>query len=207
MVPEVAAGAAWVSSKSSGEPKADGGKATSLVNAFGIQWIYDQVVFDYTAMTLHPEWGEMLRPEIVAISRKSGVDAAFNPKSEVTSGLQEMFLFFSGTIRPREGSKLEITPLLLTGRRSGLLQWSDLVKSNFMGGMQVDEDPVRTIDDDFHVVAAEIVSPKDAADKMQTEVGKLVAATKSGNEASVKAEIAEVNKACAGCHDNFRQKQ
>lgn len=148
------------------EPKADGGKATSLVNALGIQWIYDQVVFDYTAMTLHPEWGEMLRPEIVAISRKSGVDAAFNPKSEVTSGLQEMFLFYSGTIRPREGSKLEFTPLLLTGRRSGLLQWNDLVKSNFMGGMQVDDDPVRTIDDDFHVVAAEIVSPKDAADKI-----------------------------------------
>lgn len=148
------------------EPKADGGKATSLVNALGIQWIYDQVVFDYTAMTLHPEWGEMLRPEIVAISRKSGVDAAFNPKSEVTSGLQEMFLFYSGTIRPREGSKLEFTPLLLTGRRSGLLQWNDLVKSNFMGGMQVDEDPVRTIDDDFHVVAAEIVSPKDATEKI-----------------------------------------
>jgi cytochrome c556 len=48
---------------------------------------------------------------------------------------------------------------------------------------------------------------KDAADKMQTEVGKLVAATKSGNEAGVKAEIAEINKACAACHDNFRQKQ
>ena len=48
---------------------------------------------------------------------------------------------------------------------------------------------------------------KEAADKMQVEIGKLVSATKSGNEASVKAEIAEVNKACAGCHDNFRQKQ
>lgn len=146
------------------EPKADGGKATSLVNALGIQWIYDQVVFDYTAMTLHPEWGEMLRPEIVAISRKSGIDAAFNPKSEVTSGLQEMFLFYSGTIKPREGSKLEFTPLLLTGKRSGLLNWDDLVKSNFMGGMNIDEDPVRAIDEDFHVVAAEIVSPKDATD-------------------------------------------
>lgn len=127
------------------EPKADGGKATSLVNLLGIQWKYDQVVFDQTVMTLHPEWGEMLRPEIVSISRQSGMDAAFNPRSDITSGLQEIFLFFSGTIRPRKGSKLEFTPLLLTGRRSGLLEWDQLITSNFMGGMQIEEDPVRVI--------------------------------------------------------------
>jgi ABC-2 type transport system permease protein len=147
------------------EQKADGGRATSLVNLLGIQWIYDQVVFDYTAMTLHPEYGELLRPEIVSISRQSGMDAAFNQKSEITTGLQELFLFFSGSIRPREGSKLEFTPLLLTGKRSGLLAWDDLVKNSFMG-VQIEEDPIRTIDDDFHVVAAEITSPKDAKDKI-----------------------------------------
>lgn len=147
------------------EQKAEGGKATSLVNALGIQWIYDQVVFDYTAMALHPEYGELLRPEIVAISRQSGMDSAFNSKSEITNGLQEVFLFFSGSIRPRDGSKLEFTPLLLTGKRSGLLEWNDLVKNSFMG-VQIEEDPVRVIDDDFHVIAAEIVSPKDAANKI-----------------------------------------
>ena len=127
------------------EPKADGGKATALVNLLGIKWVYDEVVFDYTAMTLHPEWGEMLRPEVVAISRQSGMESAFNPKSEITEGLQEMFLLFSGTIRPRDKSKLEFTPLLLTGRRSGLLQWNELIKSNMMGGMQIEDDPVRVV--------------------------------------------------------------
>ena len=48
---------------------------------------------------------------------------------------------------------------------------------------------------------------KEASDKFQAEVAKLVVATKSGNEANVKAEIAEINKACGSCHDNFRQKQ
>lgn len=48
---------------------------------------------------------------------------------------------------------------------------------------------------------------KESADKFQAEVTKLVAATKSGNEANVKAEVAEVGKACGACHDNFRQKQ
>lgn len=143
------------------EQKADGGKATSLVNALGIQWNYDQIVFDYTSLLLHPEYAELLRPEIVAISRKSGLDSAFSPSSEVTSGLQEMFLFFSGTIRPREGSKLEFKPLLRTGKKSGLLEWNDLVKNSFMG-VQIDDDPPRVMDDDAHVIAAEIVSPKDA---------------------------------------------
>ncbi|MBS0201473.1 MAG: Gldg family protein [Planctomycetes bacterium] len=147
------------------EQKAEGGKATSLVNSLGIQWNYDQVVFDFTAMKLHPEYGELLRPEIVSISRQSGVEAAFNNKSEITSGLQELFLFFSGTIRPREGSKLEFTPLLITGKSSGLLAWDDLVKNSFMG-VQIEDDPVRVIDDDIHVIAAEIVSPKTADAKI-----------------------------------------
>ena len=142
------------------EQKADGGKATSLVNALGIEWKYDQIVFDYTALALHPEYSDLLRPEIVAITPKSGLERAFNPESDVTSGLQEMFLFFSGTIRPREGSKLEFKPLLRTGKKSGLLDWKDLVKSGFMGGIQIDDDPLRVMDDDAHVIAAEIVSPK-----------------------------------------------
>ena len=143
------------------EQKAEGGKATSLVNALGIQWIYDQIVFDYTALSLHPEYSELLRPEIVAITPKSGLERAFNPDSDVTSGLQEMFLFFSGTIRPREGSKLDFKPLLRTGKKSGLLDWKDLVKNSFMG-IQIDDDPLRIMGEDAHVIAAEIVSPKNA---------------------------------------------
>ncbi len=143
------------------EQKAEGGKATSLVNALGIQWNYDQVVFDYTAMQVHPEYSELLRPEIVAITPKSGLAKAFNPDSEVTSGLQEMFLFFSGTIKPREGSKLEFTPLLRTGVHSGLLEWKDLVKNSFMG-IQIDDDPLRIEDEFAHVIAAQIASPKNA---------------------------------------------
>jgi cytochrome c556 len=48
---------------------------------------------------------------------------------------------------------------------------------------------------------------KEAQDRLQGDVAKLVSATKSGNEASVKAAAADVGKACANCHDNFRAKQ
>ena len=48
---------------------------------------------------------------------------------------------------------------------------------------------------------------KAAQDTFNMEVTKLVAATKTGNEANVKAAILDVNKACGSCHDTFRQKQ
>jgi len=47
---------------------------------------------------------------------------------------------------------------------------------------------------------------KAAVDSLQAEVSKLVAATKSGNEASVKTAIMDVNKSCGSCHDTFRAK-
>jgi len=48
---------------------------------------------------------------------------------------------------------------------------------------------------------------KAAQELLQTNVGKLVAAAKGGNEGAIKAAIGDVGKACGGCHDNFRQKQ
>jgi len=48
---------------------------------------------------------------------------------------------------------------------------------------------------------------KAAQDKLQGEVGKLVAAVKGGNEAAVKAQLADVGKSCGGCHEKFREKR
>ena len=47
---------------------------------------------------------------------------------------------------------------------------------------------------------------KAAQDQLHTAVDALVAATKGGNEAAVKAAIGDVGKACGNCHDNFREK-
>jgi ABC-2 type transport system permease protein len=148
------------------EQKADGGKATSLVNLLGIQWIYDRVVWDKTILVLHPEYADVVRPEMVAISRKSGMDEAFSPRSEITNGLQELLCFFAGTLEKREGTKLKFEPLLRTGRTSGLLMWDDFVESSMFGGLNVKENPRRPIDDLEHVVAAEIQSEKDAKEKI-----------------------------------------
>jgi cytochrome c556 len=47
---------------------------------------------------------------------------------------------------------------------------------------------------------------KEGADLMQKMVAQLAKVSKGGDEATVKAAIADVGKSCAGCHDNFRAK-
>lgn len=48
---------------------------------------------------------------------------------------------------------------------------------------------------------------KEAQDKMQAEVTKLVSVSKGGDEAAVKAQLGAVGKSCGGCHETFREKQ
>lgn len=48
---------------------------------------------------------------------------------------------------------------------------------------------------------------KEAQERLRGEIGKLVAAAKDGDEATVKSAILTVNKACGGCHESFREKQ
>lgn len=152
------------------EQKAFGGKATSLVDLLGIEWIYDEIVWDSTSLHLHPEYEKLLREEIISVSSASGNSKSFDVDSPITRNLQEVMLFFSGSIRERkvrDGKEktLEFRPLMLTGRNSGVLAWDDLVKSS-MFGMNVDPNPNRVADDVAHVLAAQIVSAKDAKDQI-----------------------------------------
>jgi cytochrome c556 len=48
---------------------------------------------------------------------------------------------------------------------------------------------------------------KEAAERLENETSKLYDVSRSGDEASVKAQIGAVGKSCGGCHETFRQKQ
>jgi cytochrome c556 len=48
---------------------------------------------------------------------------------------------------------------------------------------------------------------KEASERLQNEASKLVAVSKSGDEAAVKAQIGAVGKACGSCHESFREKR
>jgi cytochrome c556 len=48
---------------------------------------------------------------------------------------------------------------------------------------------------------------KEAQDRFTGEVDKLADLAQKGDEAAVKSQILAVDKACGGCHENFREKQ
>jgi cytochrome c556 len=48
---------------------------------------------------------------------------------------------------------------------------------------------------------------KQAQERLQNEVGKLVQVSSGGDEAAVKSQIGAVGKACGGCHEHFREKR
>jgi len=57
------------------------------------------------------------------------------------------------------------------------------------------------------VIWSDAAKFKQAQDQFQSAVAALVVASKSGDEAKVKAAIGNVGKNCGSCHDNFREKQ
>ena len=55
-------------------------------------------------------------------------------------------------------------------------------------------------------VFADTAKFKEAQDRFNGEIGRLVSLSKGADEAAVKAQIAAIGKTCGACHDSFRQK-
>lgn len=120
------------------QQKADNGNATKLCDALGIAWNAGETVWDL--YNPHPEFGDLFELyriyDVVYISPGNEARYALNPNSAVTKGLQELMLFYPGTIKPREKSNLQFEPLLRTSMYNMSLDWEEYVQSNFMGMVQ-----------------------------------------------------------------------
>ena len=148
------------------EPKADNGQASSLMRALGVEWGFDSVVFDLS--NPHPEFA-LLPSEYVFVTRGGSNSDSFNNESNITSGLQEMIMLYSGSIDKSTSSNTDFTPLLQTGVESGRLRWEEFVDEggfNFFS-MQATanprRDPLRRIDRDNYTLAAQLRSESGAA--------------------------------------------
>lgn len=149
-----------------GQQKADDGKATKLSDALGIAWNSGETIWD--RYEPHPEIREMLRGmgllDVVYVSPASKARFAFNPDSPITHGLQEVMLFYPGSIRPREKSKLKFDPLLRSSPVSVTHDWDEYVSGGFFGMQLVmppEKDPSR--DQISPVIAARITGPAGSA--------------------------------------------
>ena len=141
-------------------PKADGGRASSLLNKLGINWVYDRIAFDN--LNPHPEF-EFLPKEYIFVTRNDESPNSFNNENEITSGLQELIVICGGTVQKLSESNVEFQPLLSTGESSGLLDWDDFVDTGFspftmQQTANLKRDPLRKNDSQTHTLAARIKS-------------------------------------------------
>lgn len=128
------------------------GDLTRITNLLNINFDAGNIVWqDWNP---HPQF-EDLPPEVVFIGGGSGNKEAFNPSHAASSGLQEIVLFHPGSIRWRGGDGPEFTPLLRTGRNTGVTAWNEIFTDSFLF-RQLNDNPRRRKSGNEFVVAAHI---------------------------------------------------
>jgi ABC-2 type transport system permease protein len=186
---------------SSMAPKADAGRATALLDLLGIEWDNGRTAWGISDP--HPgfkgewpgylgnSWPEYYGPyeKAFVYVRDHGGSVAFNADSNISNGLNELLMFYPGSVKPKNDSELTFTPLATLGPDSGTTDWEFLTKTPTQqvrmfdprtGQMSVDEEPARSqitggnlvvidplprksvIDADEHVVAARITGEGDS---------------------------------------------
>ncbi len=146
------------------EPKADGGRATSLSEALGIRWDVSESLFDI--VNPHPKYAEVFPKELMFLSGANSESdekaACLNPDNLITSGLQELITFYPGAIEAATNSKVDFTPLIRTRAAStGINNWDDITSPGMFGGRQLVPSPSYPCDIDVHTIAALLESKKE----------------------------------------------
>ncbi len=140
-----------------GAPKADGGQATSLMDAIGVDWDTRSVLFDN--LNPHPKHEERFPKQLVFVTAGANEkDSGISSESPITLGLQEILAWFSGEIRKASGAKVDFTPLLQTHNgTSGSIDWEDATQSFGFGGQRSPNfEAKRVTDTSTHIIGARI---------------------------------------------------
>lgn len=133
------------------EPK---GSFDSLLASFGLLWSRETII--WTANNPHPSIADAA-PEIVFLTESASTPQPFNPDSPITSGLQEVVLLYSGSVRrsPTAPESVNMLPLLRTGTDSGNVAWTQVLSMNIFGA-QLNPAPRRTETGEQYIAAVHV---------------------------------------------------
>jgi ABC-2 type transport system permease protein len=120
--------------RNSAPPPKEKGDIQGLLRDFGINWSMSQIVWDQ--YNPHPDLSH-LPSEVVFVGAGNENPDRFNQEAINTAQLQELILLFSGYLQPSGSADYTFTPLVQSGRISGLVPYSQMVQRNFFGGAQL----------------------------------------------------------------------
>lgn len=144
------------------EAKADNGLATSLVQALGLRWDVTESLFDLT--NPHPRYADVFPKELIFLTdTDEGKDTVQQiPNNPISSGLQEILMFYPGEIERDPSTTLEFVELLRSRKTStGSHTWDEVTRPTIFGGRQLAPAASYKVDDESHIIAA-MVRPKDS---------------------------------------------
>ncbi len=170
--PKPGMGGGMMGRQQPGEPKADGGRATSLLKALGLRWDVSESLFDLR--NPHPRYAEVFPNELIFLTESDDdTDGSEQiPNNPISSGLQELLLFYPGAIERDATTQLEYVELLRSRQSStGLNSWDDLVRPGMFGGQQLTAPPGYKPDEDRHTIAA-LVRPSGSGKSSDNEKKK-----------------------------------
>jgi ABC-2 type transport system permease protein len=96
-------------------------------------------------------------------------EVAFNPKSEITAGLQQVLFPYTGWLAKRNSTDMEFVPLVRTGHRTGVKRVSELMEMGPMGPTGFKENAAGTPTGIAYVLASEIRGSAAAKDAKPAE--------------------------------------
>lgn len=107
------------------EPKGD---IRQLWDLLGVEFTGDRVIWqEYNPYPMF-----QFVDEIVFVGEGSGAPEPFSEQDEISKGLQQVVLLFPGSVRQRNASTLNFTPLLTTSDKSGMIEYDDIMEQQMM---------------------------------------------------------------------------
>ena len=125
---------------------------TPLMDALGVAWPKNEIVWD--KYNPHPQLGALAEEIVFIGAGNAAAETPFNADEAMTSGLQEVVLLHSGSLKS-SGSTTEFTPLLQTGTDSAVLSWMRLVQRSLFG-IQLNPNLPHEPDEETYVLAARV---------------------------------------------------
>jgi len=107
------------------EPKGD---IRQLWDLLGVEFTGDRVVWqEYNPYPMF-----QFVDEIVFVGEGSGAPEPFSDENEISKGLQQVVLLFPGSVRQRNASTLNFTPLMTTSDKSGMIEYDDIMEQQML---------------------------------------------------------------------------
>ncbi len=150
-----------------GEPRADGGRATSLLKVLNLDWDNGEIAWDlYNPFPEFDDAEGWRKGVFTVVGVREDAKDAVNQESAITEGLGKFILLYTGQIAEATRDKMEFTPLLRSGKTlSGEFSWDELVRtSNYQNQEFFDVLPV---EDTLPPIDMEGLSDKEKADKLK----------------------------------------